>query len=385
MTDEAQLVAGLDEFQVEQPTWAFSNTGTRFKVFEQPGAPRDTFEKLDDAATVHRYTGAAPLVSLHIPWDRIDDYSKLPGEAAARGLRIGAVNSNTFQEQAYRLGSLAHPDAGVRKLALDHLLECCRVVGATGAHALKIWLADGTNYPGQDSFRARLQRLQDAFAEIYANLPAPARLLVEYKLYEPAFYQTDVPDWGTALLLCQGAGERAQVVVDLGHHAQAVNIEQIVATLLAAGRLGAFDLNDRKYGDDDLIAGSINPYQLFLIFSELVDAGAAAGQVAYMVDQAHNVEPKIPALIRTVMTLQEHWVKALLVDRTQLACRQAEGDVLGANAILKDAYDTDIRPLLARWREARGLAADPFAAYVASGEEEARAERRRGGVPAGWG
>jgi L-rhamnose isomerase/sugar isomerase len=321
----------------------------------------------------------------------VDDYASLSAHAGALGLRIGAINSNTFQDAAYRLGSLAHPDATVRRRALEHMDECCRIVETTGAHALKVWLADGTNYPGQDSFRARLLRLENAFAEVHARLSVHARLLIEYKLYEPAFYSTDIPDWGTALLLCRRAGERAHVVVDLGHHAHSVNIEQVVATLLAEGRLGAFDLNDRKYGDDDLIAGAINPYQLFLIFSELVGAGAETGaagdcarRVAYMVDQAHNIEPKVPALIRTVMTLQEQWAKAQLVDRAELACRQAEGDILAANTLLKDAYDTDVRPLLARWRELRGLPADPFAAYAASGEAEARAEKRRGGVPARW-
>jgi L-rhamnose isomerase/sugar isomerase len=387
--DEAAILAALDKLEIELPSWAFNNSGTRFHVFEQPGAPRDAYEKVEDVATVHRFTGCAPIVSLHIPWDAVDDYSALAAHAAGQGLRIGAINSNTFQEDAYRLGSLAHPQASVRRRALDHLAECCDIVSSTGSGSLKVWLGDGTNYPGQDSFRARLLRLENALAEIYAALPESARLLVEYKLYEPAFYSTDIPDWGAALRLCQRTGDRALVVVDLGHHAHSVNIEQIVATLLAEGRLGAFDLNDRKYGDDDLIAGSINPYQLFLIFAELVGAAAESGavgecarSVALMVDQAHNVEPKLPALIRTVMTLQEQWAKAVLVDRAELAHRQAEGDVLGANAVLKDAYDTDVRPLLQRWREAHGRPADPFAAYVASGEAEARVQQRAGAVPA---
>ena len=389
--DEARLRAILDALVAELPSWGFSNTGTRFRVFPQPGTPRTTFEKLDDAATVHRYTGAAGVVSLHIPWDRVDDYGALATYAAERQLRIGAINSNTFQDADYRLGSLAHPDAAVRRKAMAHLEECCSIVEATSSHALKLWLGDGTNYPGQDDVRARKHRLQDAVRTIHDALPAGARLLIEYKFYEPAFYHTDIQDWGMALLLARHAGDRARVVVDLGHHAHGVNIEQIVAILLDEGRLGAFDLNDRKYGDDDLIAGSVNPYQLFLIFNELAAAGAesdAAGQcaraVAYMVDQSHNIEAKVPAMIHTVMTLQEQWVKAHLVDRAALRAAQESGDVIDATACLKDAFDTDVRPLLARWREARGLPANPLRAYLDSGEAQARAESRREGVAAGW-
>jgi L-rhamnose isomerase / sugar isomerase len=389
--DEARLRAVLDAFVVELPSWGFSNTGTRFRVFPQPGTPRDTYEKLDDAATVHRYTGAAPLVSLHIPWDRVDDHAALGAYAEQRSLRIGAINSNTFQDEDYRLGSLAHPDAAVREKAMHHVEECCDIVAATGAHALKVWLGDGTNYPGQDDFRARKHRLMEALRIVHDRLPQSARLLVEYKFYEPAFYHTDIQDWGMALLLARHAGERGRVVVDLGHHAHGVNIEQIVAVLLDEGRLGAFDLNDRKYGDDDLIAGSVNPYQLFLIFNELAGAGlesnaagACARGVAYMVDQAHNIEAKVPAMIRTVTVLQEHWVKAHLVDRAALSGARQCGDIIAANGLLKDAYDTDVRPVLARWRESRGLAAHPLAAYLASGEAEARAQGRRDGVAAGW-
>lgn len=388
---EARLRAALDSLVAELPSWGFSNTGTRFRVFAQPGTPRDIWEKLDDAATVHRYTGSASLVSLHIPWDRTDNYAKLATYAAERGIRIGAINSNTFQDDDYRLGSLAHPDPAVRRKALDHLEECCAIVAATGSHALKVWLGDGTNYPGQDDFRARKHRLEEALRALHETLPETSRLLIEYKFYEPAFYHTDIQDWGMALLLARTAGDRARVVVDLGHHAHGVNIEHIVAILLDEGRLGAFDLNDRKYGDDDLIAGSVNPYQLFLIFNELAAAtastdlaGACARSVAYMVDQCHNIEPKVPAMIRTVMTIQEQWVKAQLVDREALAEAQASGDVIGANTCLKDAYDADVRPTLARWRAARGLPENPLAAYLASGESEVRAAQRREGVPAGW-
>ncbi len=389
--DEARVGASLDALVAELPSWGFSNTGTRFRVFPQPGTPRDTWEKLDDAATVHRYTGAAPLISLHIPWDTVDDWGALRAGAEERGLHIGAINSNTFQDEDYRLGSLAHPDGAVRAKAMRHMEECCAIASATGAHALKVWLGDGTNYPGQDDFRARKRRLQDALRAVHDRLPGGVRLLIEYKPYEPALYHTDIQDWGMALLLARHAGEHARVVVDLGHHAHGVNIEQIVAILLDEGMLGAFDLNDRKYGDDDLMLGSINPYQLFLIFNELAAAAAAgdtagtcARAVAYMVDQAHNIEPKIPAMIRTVMTLQEHWAKALLVDRAALCAAQRSGDIVGANTALKDAYDTDVRPLIARWRAARGLPEDPLRAYLDSGEAEARAVARREGVPAGW-
>jgi L-rhamnose isomerase/sugar isomerase len=385
------LGQALDRLQLELPSWGFSNSGTRFRVFPQPGAPRTAEEKVEDAATVHRYTGAAPLVSLHIPWDQVDDYGALRRHAEDLGVRLGAVNSNTFQDEEYRLGSLAHPSAAVRRKAMAHLEACCEIVPQTGAHALKVWLSDGINYPGQDDMRARKRRLEEAFALIHERLPAPARLFIEYKLYEPAFYATDIADWGMALKLCEKAGDRAVVVVDLGHHAHSVNIEQIVAALLDEGRLGAFDLNDRKYGDDDLMAGSINPYQVFLILNELVQAeadggtaGSCAAKVAYMVDQSHNIEPKVPAMIRTVMTLQELWAKAALVDHPALRARQEAGDMLGANAVLKDAYDTDVRPRLAAWRTGRGLAEDPFTAYLASGDEERRAEARRGGVAAGW-
>jgi L-rhamnose isomerase / sugar isomerase len=391
---DAVLFQAVDDLKIELPSWGFSNTGTRFRVFPQPGTPRTPYEKIDDAATVHRYTGCASLVSLHIPWDRVDDMAGLRRHADGRGIRIGAINSNTFQDEEYRFGSLAHPDPAVRDQAMSRILECIEIMSATGSQALKVWLSDGTNYPGQDDFRARKSRLQHALREIHDSLPPPARLLLEYKFYEPAFYHTDIQDWGMALVMCQKAGDRAQVVVDLGHHAHGVNIEQIVAILLDEARLGAFDLNDRKYGDDDLMAASINPYQVFLIFNELIAARQEAGdsaagncarQVGYFVDQAHNIEPKVPAMIRTVTSLQEQWLKAHLVDREALAEAQRSGDVMAANGALKDAYDIDVRPILHRWRESHALPADPLRAYTESGEDEARAEARREGTPAGWG
>jgi L-rhamnose isomerase/sugar isomerase len=378
---------------VETPSWGYGNSGTRFKVFPQPGVPRDPFEKVEDAAIVGRFTGVARSIALHIPWDRVDDFSMLAAFARERGVRIGGINSNTFQDEDYKLGSLCHPSLEIRKKAIAHILECCDIARDTESTVVKVWLADGTNYPGQDDFRARRRRLIESLKEIYPALPNNTRMFLEYKFYEPAFYHTDVQDWGQALTVCQHVGERAQVCVDTGHHAMGTNIEQIVSILLQEGRLGGFDLNDKKYGDDDLMVGSIDPYQLFRICHELVKADvdatdpvaqANARQVVYMLDQCHNIEPKLPAVIRSVMNLQEAMAKALLVDLAALQQAQCDGDVLEANRLLKDAYDTDVRPLLARAREEAGLPADPYAAYLASGNESRRVEERVGGVAAGW-
>jgi L-rhamnose isomerase/sugar isomerase len=389
----ASVTPAVTRLAVETPSWGYGNSGTRFKVFPQPGVPRNPFEKVEDAAIIGRFTGVARSIALHIPWDRVDDFSMLAAFARERGVRIGGINSNTFQDEDYKLGSLCHPSLEVRKKAIAHILECCDIARQTGSGVVKVWLADGTNYPGQDDFRARRRRLIDSLRETYAALPEGGRMLLEYKFYEPAFYHTDVQDWGQALSVCRQVGERAQVCVDTGHHAMGVNIEQIVAILLQEGRLGAFDLNDKKYGDDDLMVGSIDPYQLFRIFHELVkaaedttdpDARACAGDVIYMLDQCHNIEAKMPAVIRSVMNLQEAMAKALLVNLAALRDAQSAGDVLEANAILKDAYDTDVRPLLARAREQAGLPADPYRAYLESSEERRRTEARVGGVAAGW-
>jgi L-rhamnose isomerase / sugar isomerase len=389
----ASVTPAVTQLAVETPSWGYGNSGTRFKVFPQAGVPRDPFEKVEDAAMVGRFTGVARSIALHIPWDRVDDFSMLAAFARERGVRIGGINSNTFQDEDYKLGSLCHPSLEVRKKAIAHILECCDIARQTGSGIVKVWLPDGTNYPGQDDFRARRRRLIDALREAYAALPESGRLLLEYKFYEPAFYHTDVQDWGQALSVCQQVGDRAQVCVDTGHHALGVNIEQIVAILLQEGRLGAFDLNDKKYGDDDLMVGSIDPYQLFRIFHELVKAAADAtdpearacvGEVIYMLDQCHNIEPKMPAVIRSVMNLQEAMAKALLVDLAALYAAQSAGDVLEANRILKDAYDTDVRPLLARARADAGLPEDPYRAYLASDEERRRTDARVGGVAAGW-
>jgi len=372
---------------IELPSWAFGNSGTRFKVFAQPGVPRDPFEKLDDAAQVHRFTGVAPVVALHIPWDRADDYGKLSRHAADRGVRLGTVNANVFQDDDYLLGSVANPDPAVRRKAIAHLLDCVDVMDETGSHDLKLWFADGTNYPGQDSIAARQDRLAEALGAVYSRLGEDQRLILEYKLFEPSFYTTDVPDWGTALAHCVQLGERAKVCVDTGHHAPGTNIEFIVALLLRAGKLGAFDFNSRFYADDDLMAGAADPFQLFRILHEVRSGGGfdADAGVAFMLDECHNIEPKIPGQIRSVMNVQEATAKAMLVDASTLAAAQAAGDVLGANAVLMDAYNTDVRPVLADLRADMGLDPDPMAAYGRSGYAERIVAERIGGQQAGWG
>lgn len=377
----------LETQTIELPSWAFGNSGTRFRVFTTAGVPRDPFEKVDDVAQVHKYTGITPRVSLHIPWDKTDDYARLAAYAAERGITIGTINSNVFQDEDYKLGSLTNADEKIRAKAIAHHLECIDVMRATGSKALKIWLPDGTNYPGQDSIRERQDRLADSLAQIYAALDEDQQLVLEYKFFEPYFYTTDVPDWGTSLLHCLALGERAKVVLDTGHHAPGTNIEFIVAQLLRQGRLGAFDFNSRFYADDDLIVGAADPYQLFRIMNEIVDAGALAPDsgVNFMLDQCHNLEEKIPGEIRSATNVQEATAKALLVDREALRAAQRAGDVLEANAVFTDAFNTDVRPLLAELRESQGLAPDPMKAFLASGYLERVRNERVGGQAAGWG
>jgi L-rhamnose isomerase/sugar isomerase len=385
VTELAAVKAALKTQAVETPSWAYGNSGTRFKVFAQPGVPRNPREKLDDAAKVHEFTGAAPTVALHIPWDKVDDYAALAKYAEERGLQLGTINSNTFQDDDYKLGSICHPDAAVRRKALDHLFECVDIMDATGSKDLKLWFADGTNYPGQDDIRERQDRLAEGLAKVYERLGDDQRMLLEYKFFEPAFYSTDVPDWGTAYAHCLKLGDKAQVVVDTGHHAPGTNIEFIVATLLRERKLGGFDFNSRFYADDDLMVGAADPFQLFRIMYEVIRGGGFTSDVAFMLDQCHNIEAKIPAIIRSVMNVQEATAKALLIDRSALAEAQRTGDVLGANAVLMDAYNTDVRPLLAEVREELGLGADPVAAYHRSGWAAKIAEERVGGQQAGWG
>ncbi|AYG02497.1 L-rhamnose isomerase [Gryllotalpicola protaetiae] len=382
-----EIADRLAEQAIELPSWAFGNSGTRFKVFGQAGVPRDPFEKVTDAAQVHRLTGLSPTVALHIPWDLVDSYSDLAAHAAENGVALGTINSNTFQDDDYKLGSLAHGDAAVRQKAIDHHFRCIDVMNETGSRDLKIWLADGTNYPGQDDLRGRQDRLAESLAAIYARIGESQRLVLEYKFFEPAFYHTDVPDWGTSYAQVSALGERAVVCLDTGHHAPGTNIEFIVMQLLRLGKLGSFDFNSRFYADDDLIVGAADPFQLFRILFEVVRGGGygAGSDVAFMLDQCHNIEKKIPGQIRSVLNVQEMTARALLVDTDALAAAQRAGDVLGANGVLMDAFYTDVRPALAEWRESRGLPADPLAAYAASGYQEKIEAERVGGVQAGWG
>ncbi|MEX5632661.1 L-rhamnose isomerase [Parafrankia sp. FMc2] len=383
----SETTEDLARQEIELPSWAFGNSGTRFRVFTQRGIPRDPFEKIADAAQVHRLTGLAPSVALHIPWDLVDDFGKLGEHARDNGVRLGTINTNTFQDDDYMLGSLCHVDGRVRAKAISHVLGCVDIMDATGSRDLKIWLPDGLNYPGQADLRDRQERLADALGQIYARLAAHQRLVLEYKLFEPALYATDVPDWGTAYVHCLALGERAVVCLDTGHHAPHTNIEFIVMQLLRLGRLGAFDFNSRFYADDDLIVGAADPFQLFRIMTEVVRGGGCdeSSEVTFMLDQCHNIEAKIPGQIRSVLNVQEMTARALLVDRTALAEAERAGDVLAANAVLMDAFYTDVRADLAAWRESRGLPADPLAAFRASGYAERVAAERVGGTQAGWG
>jgi L-rhamnose isomerase/sugar isomerase len=387
MTDFASITDQLALQAIELPSWAFGNSGTRFRVFGTPGTPRTVEEKLADAAQVHRFTGLAPRVALHIPWDRVDDYAALAGFARDLGVELGTINSNTFQADEFKFGSLTHVDPVVRQRAIDHHFECIEIMDATGSRDLKIWLADGSNYPGQADLRGRQDRLADSLARIYGRLGPEQRLVLEYKFFEPAFYHTDVPDWGTSYAQVAALGEKAMVCLDTGHHAPGTNIEFIVMQLLRLGKLGSFDFNSRFYADDDLIVGAADPFQLFRILFEVIRGGGYGPDsgVAFMLDQCHNVEDKIPGQIRSVLNVQEMTAKAMLVDHEALAAAQAAGDVLGANQVFMDAFYTDVRADLAAWRETRGLPADPMNAFAATGYLTKIATDRIGGTQAGWG
>ena len=371
---------------IELPSWAFGNSGTRFRVWTTEGTPRDPREKIADAAQVNKFTGLAPSVALHIPWDKVDDYAALRSYAEDLGVTLGTINSNTFQDEDYKFGALTNENEAVRRKAIDHHLECIDIMDATGSRDLKIWLAEGSNYPGQTDMRARQDRLQDSLQQIYARLTGQQRLVLEYKFFEPSFYHTDVPDWGTSYVQVAALGERAMVCLDTGHHAPGTNIEFIVMQLLRLGKLGSFDFNSRFYADDDLIVGDADPFQLFRILFEVIRGGGLNNpDVAFMLDQCHNIEAKIPGQIRSVLNVQEMTARALLVDRDALAAAQSANDVLGAHAVFMDAFSTDVRPALAEWRESRGLPADPMAAFAASGYQEKIESERVGGTQAGWG
>jgi len=374
----------LKRQRIETPSWGYGNSGTRFKTFAAPGAARNVWEKLEDAALIHRLSGIAPSVALHIPWDRVEDWERLTAYAREQGLEIGAINPNLFQEEEYRLGSVAHPDPKVRGKAIGHILECIEILKVTGSRDLSLWLADGTNYAGQDDLRSRKQRLRESLEQVYAALPEGKRMLLEYKFFEPAFYFTDLFDWGAALLHCKALGEKALVLVDLGHHPQATNLEAIVAFLLDEGKLGGFHFNARRYADDDLIAGSTNPFELFCIYTELVAAEGSgdprvahtARGVAYMIDQSPNIEPKLEAMLQSVLNCQEAYAKALLVDWAALRQAQQEGDVLEAHRLLLEAFRTDVRPLLVEVREELGVPPDPIRALRLGGYLDQRIQQR---------
>jgi L-rhamnose isomerase/sugar isomerase len=386
--DLKAVKATIKELKVETPSWGYGDSGTRFKVFKKAGVPRDAFEKFEDAAIVHKLTGTCPSVAIHIPWDKVKDYGKLRKHAESLGVKIGAVNPNVFQDDVYMLGSVCNADAKVRKQATDHMIECVEIMRACKSDVLSLWFADGTNYPGQANIRQRKHWMEEALAATYKHLDKNQRMLIEYKFFEPAFYHTDIADWGMAMSFAQKLGPQAEVLVDTGHHAPGTNVEHIVAFLLDEGKLGGFHFNARKYADDDLIVGSTNPYELFLIFHEILSAkenGAAkvkrtAENIAFMIDQSHCIEPKIPAMIRSVLNVQTQYAKALLVNWSELAEAQAKQDVLRAEAAVRDAFEQDVTSLLQVVREELGAAADPMKAYKDSGYGEKILSRGKGGA-----
>lgn len=365
--------ASLERFQIELPSWGFANTGTRFGKFLQPAAASTLEEKLSDAGEVHRLTGVCPTVALHVLWDVPNgaaDASAVLDAATRFGVRAGSINPNVFQDQQYKHGSFGNPDPEVRQMALDHVLESIEVQTAVGSRDLSLWFADGSNYPGTHNMRHRKAWFTEGLARTHERLSGDQRMLVEYKPFEPAFYHTDIADWGMALELARGAGPRAKVLVDTGHHYQAQNIEQIVAWLLDLDMLGGFHFNDRRYADDDLTLGSIDPYQIFRIFHEIHHFEWETGKqvdVAYMIDQSHNLKGKIEAMIQTVTTAQELWAKAAIVDHERLADAQSKCNLVEAETCLKDAFSTDVRPAVAEWSVSKGLPANPMDAFRQSG------------------
>jgi L-rhamnose isomerase / sugar isomerase len=387
--DAESVIAAVHRFEVALPSWAFATGGTRFGRFPGKGEPRTLREKMEDAALVHRLTASAPRISLHIPWDEPGDIDEVLDDARRLGIGFDAVNSNTFQDQpgqplSYKLGSFSNPSAAVRRQAIEHHLRVIEIGKQVGSRALTVWLADGSNYPGQMSLRGSFDRVRECLQEVYAALPDGWRLFTEHKPYEPAFYATVVQDWGSSLVLAQSLGERAQCLVDLGHHLPNTNIELVVARLLGVAKLGGFHFNDSKYGDDDLTAGSIRPYALFLIFHELVLAERErlpGFDPAYMIDQSHNLKDPIEALLQTVDQLQQAYAKACLVDHDELASHQASGDVLMAERTLKRAYETDVRPLVAEARRRRGGALDPVLAFRASEYRAQKSVERPANAP----
>ena len=386
--DLEQVKVRLKALKVETPSWGYGDSGTRFKVFQQVGVPRNPLEKLEDAAQVYRFTGLSSSVALHIPWDKVDDYTQLQEHATALGLSIGAINPNLFQDDDYIFGSSCNSNPAIRRKATKHMLECVEIARTLGSSLLSLWFADGTNYPGQASIRQRKHWLFESLHEVYQALDSNMRMLIEYKFFEPAFYHTDLGDWGMAFNMAQKLGPQAQVLVDTGHHAQGTNVEQIVAYLLDEEKLGGFHFNSRKYADDDLIVGAINPYELFLIFYQILDVYAEANtgvshtaeNIAYMIDQSHAIEPKIPAMIRSVLNVQTQYAKALLINLDAVKKAQEQQDVLGAENAVREAFECDVTPLLRAVREEIGIPVDPMRAYLASGYAESIQHRGKGGA-----
>ena len=385
LTSQQQEFAfkALDAFAIELPSWGFANTGTRFGKFIQASAATTTAEKIADAGQVHKVTGCCPTIAVHVLWDYPNGVADVPAlEACARqhGIRIGAINPNVFQDQCYKNGSLGNPDPEVRRTALSHILDCVEIQKQSGSRDLSLWFADGTSYPGSGSIRARKQWFDEGLKMVHSEMTGNMRMLVEYKPFEPAFYATDIADWGMSYVLCKSAGPHAKVLVDTGHHYQGQNVEQIVAWLLSESMLGGFHFNDRRYADDDLTLGCIDPYAVFRIFHEICYFEWEKGEkadIAYMVDQSHNLKNKVEETIQTACTAQELYLKAALVDYSKLAAHQAKADLIDAEECLRAAFFADVRPVLQEWRKSKGLAADPLAAHRESGYT-ARAEAERG-------
>lgn len=378
----------LKTLKIETPSWGYGDSGTRFKVFKQIGIPRNPYEKFEDAAQVHKLTGVSPSVAIHIPWDKVEDYAKLKQHAADLGVSIGAINPNLFQEDEYIFGSVTNSNSAVRRKATDHLLECVEIAKITGSDILSLWFADGSNYPGQVDIRKRKAWMLEALTEMYKAMDPNMRMLIEYKFFEPAFYHTDLADWGMSFNMANKLGPQAEVLVDTGHHAQGTNVEHIVAYLLDEKKLGGFHFNSRKYADDDLIVGAINPYELFLIFYQILDAAKdqnsdirkTAENIAYMIDQSHSIERKIPAMLRSVLNVQTQYAKALLINLDEVKEAQERQDVLGAEDAVRKAFEMDVTPLLQVVREEMGVPIDPMKAYLESGYDDLICSRGKGGA-----
>jgi len=370
--------------RIETPSWAYANCGTRFGVVKDPAAPRDAYEKVADAAQVHAFTGITPAVAVHVLWDTVPDWADLGRHAESLGIRIGAINPNLFTEPVYKFGSICNADPKVRRAAVDNMKNCVEVGKAVGSSVLSLWFADGTNYPGQGDFRRRKGWMEECLAEVYAAMPRSMRMLLEYKFFEPAFYHTDIADWGIAYVLSKKLGERAQVLIDLGHHAHATNIPWIVSTLITEEKLGGFHFNDRKYADDDLTTGCMNPYELFLIFNELVagmEDPALKTDFAFMIDEMPVIKPRIESMIQSAVNLQEAYAKALLVDRKTLARAQSENRIIDAEEVIRAAWTADVKPILEVARLQKGLDPDPLAAFRKSGYYGKILQERSSDVP----